>query len=90
MEADPHDKAILDYFADIRERRRSRRAWVAWIAVLAASLFCLFLFNHGFVDGWFGALLGLGGVLGVFLFLAFLSTKAYGRGESSFRWWWMR
>jgi hypothetical protein len=30
------------------------------------------------------------GIVGVFLFLAFLSTKAYGFAASSFRWWWMR
>src|SRR5256885_17187431 len=90
LQVDPHDKAMIDVLIDAGARKRSRRAWRIWLLVLGLSLTSLYLFNHGFVSGWFGMTLAVGGVLGVLLFLAFLSTTPFGHGDSSLRWWWMR
>ncbi len=90
MEIDPHNKAVLDYMVDKQEHRRARRSWVVWLVILASSLGALYLFNHGYVSGWLGNTFAIAGVVGVFLFLAFLSTKPFGHSDSSFRWWWFR
>lgn len=87
---DPHQKAYVDMLADSQERKRSRRSWVVWVVILAIGLACLYAFNHGFVTGAAGNAVAIVGIVGVFLFLAFLSTKAYGVAAASFRWWWMR
>ena len=90
MQPDPHNKAVLDYLADHQERRRSRRSWIIWLVIAASSLGALYVFNHGYVSGWLGNTLAIAGIIGVLLFFAFLSTKPYGRSDSSFRWWWFR
>ena len=90
MEVDPHDKSILDYQVDKLEAKRTWRGWILWLTILVVSLCALFLFNNEFVTGWLGLTFAIGGVLGVFLFLAFLSTKPFGHGDSTARWWWMR
>ena len=87
---DPHQKAYVDMLADGEQRKRSRRSWVVWVGILAVSLASLYAFNHGFITGAIGNAVAIGGIVGVFLFLAFLSAKAYGRAAASFRWWWMR
>jgi hypothetical protein len=90
MEPDPHNKATTEYFAEAAERKRSRRGWVIWLFVLGISLLFLYLFNHGLVSGAFGIALAIAGIIGVFLFLAFLSTKPFGHSDFSWRWWWFR
>jgi hypothetical protein len=87
---DPRQKAMVDALIDAQERKRSSRRWGIWLAVLGASLASLYAFNHGFITGWFGNIVAITGIIGVFLFLAFLSTLPFGRGESSFKWWWLR
>ena len=90
MEIDPRDKAFVDHVVERDERRRSTRSWVIWLCILAVSYGLLYLFNHDYVSGWFGNVLAIAGIVGVFLFLAFLSTKPFGHGDSSIRWWWFR
>jgi phosphate/sulfate permease len=87
---EPHHKAYVDMLADAEQRKRSRHSWIVWLSLLGISLACLYAFNHGFITGAVGTAVAIVGIVGVFLFLAFLSTKAYGFAASSFRWWWMR
>jgi hypothetical protein len=88
MPIDPRDKALIDFVVDEDQRKSSRRGWKIWLPELVLSLICLYAFNHDFVSGWFGTVLGVGGAIGVFLFLAFPSTKPFGHSDFSFRWWW--
>jgi hypothetical protein len=90
MEPDPHSKAVIDYLVDQEQRKRSWRGWVIFLGILGTSLALLYLFNHGFVSGWIGNVFAIAGIIGVFLFLAFLSTKAFGHSDFSSRWWWLR
>ena len=87
---DPKQKAMVDALVDAQERKRSGRRWVTWLAVFGVSMAILYAFNHEFITGWFGNILAIAGIVGVFLFLAFLSTLPFGSGASSFRWWWLR
>lgn len=87
---DPHQKAMVDALVEQEARKRSGRRWVLWLAVLGLSLMSLYAFNHGWISGWVGNAAAIAGILGVFLFLAFLSTLSFGGGSSSFRWWWLR
>jgi hypothetical protein len=87
---DPRQKDMIDALVDAQERKRAGRQWVTWLTVLAVSLAGLYAFNHGFVSGWLGNTLAIVGIVGIFLFLAFLSTLPFGRGDSSFKWWWLR
>jgi hypothetical protein len=88
MPIDPRDKAFIDFVVDEEQRKSSRHGWRFWLVELGLSLICLYVFNHDFVTGWFGMVLAGGGALGVFLFLAFLSTKPYGHSDISYLWWW--
>jgi hypothetical protein len=90
MSLDPHNKAVIDHLLAAQERKRSQRGWIVWLTVLAVSLGCLYLFNHGLVSGRVGTALAIAGIIGVLLFLVFLSTKPFGRSDSSIRWWWLR
>jgi hypothetical protein len=85
----PHHKAMMDVLLDGQRRKRSRRAWLVWLTILVLSLLALYLFNHDIVSGAIGSALAIAGVVGIFGFLIFLSTKPFGRSDSSFRWWWM-
>ena len=78
MQPDPHNKEIMEYLADTEGRKKSRRGWVIWLIVCAVSYLFLYLFNHGLVSGLLGTVLAIAGVIGVLLFIAFLSTKAFG------------
>jgi cell division protein FtsW (lipid II flippase) len=86
----PSAKAAMDVVFEVEQRKRSRRSWIIWLAVLLASLIALYLFNHDLIAGWPGQALAIAGIIGVILFLAYLSTRWYGRSTSSFRWWWLR
>ena len=86
----PSSKAAMDVAFEVEQRKRSTRSWIVWLSVLAASLVALYLFNHDLISGWPGQGLAIAGIIGVFLFLAYLSTKWYGQSPSSFRWWWWR
>ena len=86
----PSAKAATDALFEAEQRKRSRRSWIVWLSVLVASLVALYLFNHDFISGWLGQGFAIAGIVGVFLFLAYLSTKWYGHSTSSFRWWWWR
>jgi len=85
---DPKNKAMVDGLVDAEERKRSRRRWLTWLTVLGLSLAVLYAFNHGLISGMVGNVLAVAGIVGVFLFLVFLSTKPFGRGDTSIRWWW--
>jgi len=84
---DPRQKDMVDRLYEVERRKRSRKAWVIWLSVLAISLAILYGFNHGLISGWFGNWLAFAAIVGVILFLAFLSTKPFGRGDASFPWW---
>jgi hypothetical protein len=90
VKIDPRQKAMIDALVEQQERKRSGRRWILWLSVLSSSLASLYAFNHGLITGWFGNIVAIAGVAGVFLFLAFLSTLPFGRGDSSFSWWWLR
>jgi hypothetical protein len=90
VQIDPHNKAVIDALVDAEQRQRTRRGWIIWLVVLALSLTSLYLFNHDLVSGWIGTALAIGGVVGILLFLVFLSTKPFGHSDSSYRWWWLR
>lgn len=90
VEVPPHAKAALDVLFEAEQRKRTRRRWLVWISALFLSLSVLVLFNHGVISGPLGSAFAVGGIVGVFLFLAFLSTKVFGRSNSSVRWWWIR
>ena len=87
---DPHQKTYVDMLADAEAQERSRRSWIIWLAIFCVSMACIYAFNHDYITGRLGSVLALASVIGVGLFVIFLSTKAFGRSSSSFRWWWMR
>ena len=88
MNIDPKDKQVIDIVVDDESNRKSVRSWIVWIIVLVISLCALYLVNHDYVTGILGKTLAVSGILGVFLFIAFLSTKPFGRSNSSIFWRW--
>lgn len=87
MEIDPHDKAMIDNVVDVQERSKSRRDWVIALVTLGVSLLFLHMVNSDSVSGWLADAFAVLGVLGILVFLAFLSTKPFGRSDYSWRWW---
>ncbi len=89
VEIDPKDKAMIDALVESRERERSRRAWSFWLCVGAASFAALWCVRYEFIPFAVRVALVAVGGLGMLLFLAFLSTKPFGRGYyAGPAWWW--
>jgi hypothetical protein len=86
MQPNPRDKARLDTLLDSTQRARSRRAWRIWIVIVLASVASIGLARADFVPSMLRYVMVAAGLLGLLGFVVFLSTKPYGRWDSSF-WW---
>jgi hypothetical protein len=85
---DPKNKAMIDAYLDVRDRDRSRRAWQFWLFVAAVSTGALWLVRYDWIPQYFRLSLVIVGGIGLLLFLAFLSTKPFGRGYYAGPSWW--
>jgi len=85
---DPKDKAMIDALIETTERNRSRRAWQFWVAVAAGSSGVLYCVRFDWLPQVIRLTFAIVGGLGLLLFLAFLSTKSFGRGYYAGPSWW--
>jgi hypothetical protein len=85
---DPKNKAMIDAYIDVVERDRSKRAWQFWLFVAAASVAGLYLVRFEWLHQYVRLALAIVGVIGLLLFLAFLSTKPFGRAYYAGPSWW--
>jgi hypothetical protein len=85
---DPKNKAIIDAYLDVRDRDRSRRAWQFWLFVAAVSIGALWLVRYDWLPQYFRLSLAIVGGIGLLFFLAFLSTRPFGRGYYAGPSWW--
>jgi hypothetical protein len=89
MRIDPRDAAHLDAMIDSTRRKKSRRTWPVWLIVAVTSLGLILLAQFDSIHLYLRATMAVTGLVGLLLFLVFLSTKPYGRGNSSGFWgWW--
>jgi len=88
MPIDPRDKTRLDALVDATHRERSRRAWRVWLVVAVTSVGLILLARYDWINPYLRVAMAVIGWLGLLLFLVFLSTKRYGRWDSSGLWWW--
>lgn len=89
MQVDPKAKLALDALIEADERRRDRRAWSFWVTIGVASICAGWISRIESLPGVIQiGLLAFGGI-GAILFLAFLSTKPFGRNfYNGPEWWW--
>ena len=88
-EVDPESKMMIDALVDVSDRERSRRAWSFWLTVAGVSLLALWCVRYDFLPNIVRLGLAVVGGVGLLLFLAFLSTKPFGRGfYAGPAWWW--
>jgi hypothetical protein len=71
------------------EREKSRRAWRFWFVVAAVSIAAMYLVRYDSLPGLLRIALAAVGGLGFLLFLAFLSTKPFGRNYYAGPSWWI-
>lgn len=86
MEINPRDKLMLDALMEVSERDRARRQWRFWLSVFALSCIAWLVVYQEIFTGWLQLSLVIFGAMGFFCFLAFLSTKPWGRGWNP---WWL-
>lgn len=79
---------MIDALIDADERRRDRRGWSFWLTVLALSLAAGWACRYDAIPGSIRIALAVLGAIGALLFLAFLSTKPFGRGFYNGPEWW--
>ena len=89
VDIDPKTKAMIDALVEVSERERSRRAWSFWLFIAAVSLAALWTVRYEVIPDVIRLALAVIGGVGLLLFLAFLSTKPFGRGYyAGPAWWW--
>jgi hypothetical protein len=77
---DARDKAYIDTHIDIAAEDSSQRAWIIWLVIAALSVAAIYAAKLAPVSDAIGLILAIGGCIGLLLFIAFLFTKAFGRG----------
>jgi hypothetical protein len=85
---DPKNKAMIDAYLEVEGRYRSRKAWQFWLFVAATSIAALYLVRYEWLPQVVRLGLAIVGGIGLLLFLAFLSTKPFGRGYYAGPSWW--
>lgn len=81
----------MDALFDAQSRERSSRSWRFWLSVAALSGLSLYFVTVEALNSWVRLGLAIAGGIGLLAFLVYLSTKPYGRSDSSAafgRWWW--
>jgi uncharacterized membrane protein YkvI len=88
MEIDPESKSAIDALVAFEQRRSDRRAWSFWLAVAVLSVIAALASRIQSLPELLQAGFLIVGVVGLLLFLAFLSTKPFGRDFYNGPEWW--
>lgn len=91
MSIDPRDKAFIDAHLECEAKQTSRKGWLVWLVIAIASVIAVYAAMFDVLPDALRLVLVVAGGIGILLFIAFLSTKSFGRGYwngPEMGWWW--